>query len=137
MRLLAEMLGSGGLTVSCATADGIARARLTLQANGSTFLRCTTATGLLANAVGDAMIALSSRIAAACDTLAALRTAADAAVFAGTLAVAAASAATAELTQAEILRPLLVFAVYAVLIPLRGTLLRLSLRWALRVAGAG
>lgn len=134
IELLNEMLGHGGLAVDCAAADGMGQARLTLQLDGSTFLRCTASAGALADAVGAALVALAGRISNAANTFKAARTAADALVLGITVAMAFTLSALAGTARNELLRPLFVFAAYLVLTPLRSLLLRFVVRQALRLA---
>ena len=133
MCLLGEMLGGGGLAVECVGAEGTGHARLILQLGGNVILRCTGVTGSLADAVAEMMAEVTERIGVAFATLAAVRVLAHATVFAATMVVAVTLPAAARTSWAEVLRPLIVFGVYAAFVPLRGRIIRVLLNRWLRV----
>jgi hypothetical protein len=131
--LLCDMLIRGGLAVECAGPAGVGRVRLTLQSDGTTFLRCTESHAVAVDVVASAMTELGARIDKAFTLVAATRTLLDLLVLGVTILSATVALLSAGRGWEEVWRPMLVFAAYAAIVPLRKPLLRLMLRWTLRL----
>lgn len=114
--------------------DGAVRVRLTVQPDGTTFLRCAGLDGTLRDAAA-AVMTLHERIAAAGVALAAGRAGLDlAALAAGLVGVLAAAAGSASAWEA-VVKSALVALAWAALTALRRPAFRVLGRLALRRAG--